>query len=56
MRDANPEKYAKALTIRVSEEEHQKLKMLAVEEKKTLKALLFEALDKAFPDWRKKKI
>lgn len=53
MREASPEKYAKALTVRVSEEEHQKLKLLAVREKKTLKAVLFEALDKTFPDWRK---
>lgn len=53
MREANPDKYAKALTVRVSEEEHQKLKMLAVREKKTLKAILFEALNKAFPGWMK---
>ena len=52
MKEASPEKYAKALTVRVSEEEHQRLKMLAVREKKTLKAILFEALDKTFPNWR----
>lgn len=52
MKEASPEKYAKALTVRVSEEEHQRLKMLAVREKKTLKALLFEALDETFPNWR----
>ena len=36
----------------VSEEEHQKLKMLAVAEKKSLKSLFFTAIDKAFPNWR----
>ena len=55
MREADPDKYAKALTVRVSEEEHQQLKMLAVREKKTLKAILFEALDKAFSGWREEK-
>lgn len=55
MKEASPEKYAKALTVRVSEEEHQQLKMLAVREKKTLKAVLFAALDKAFPEWREEK-
>lgn len=55
MEKASPEKYAKALTVRVSEEEHQKLKMLAVREKRTLKAILLEALDNTFPEWRKDK-
>lgn len=55
MKEASPEKYAKSLTVRVSEEEHQRLKLLAVREKKTLKAILFEALDKTFPEWRKDK-
>ena len=36
----------------VTEDEHQKLKMLAVSEKKSLKSLFFTALDKAFPHWR----
>lgn len=45
-------KYAKSVGLKVSEEEHQKLKMLAAREKKTIKAVLFEALDKAFPGWR----
>ena len=55
MKKASPEEYAKALTVRVSEEEHQRLKMLAAKKKKTLKAILFEALDKTFPDWQKAK-
>ena len=54
MREANPEKYAKTMTVKVSEEEHHKLKLLAVRKKKTLKAVLFEALDKSFPGWRTK--
>lgn len=49
---AEPEKYAVTITVRVSEEERQNLKILAAKEKQTLKALLFEALDKAFPGWR----
>lgn len=52
MREASPDKYAKALTIRVSEQEHQCLKMLAVREVKTIKAIIFEALEKSFPEWR----
>ena len=56
MRKAEPEKYAVTVTVRVSEEERHKLKLLAVKNKKTLKAVLFEALDKAFPGWRAKKM
>ena len=55
MREAEPEKYAVTVTVRVSEEERHRLKLLAVREKKTLKAVLFEALDKTFPHWRKDK-
>ncbi len=53
MREADPEKYAVTVTVRVSEEERHRLKLLAVKEKMTLKAVLFKALDKAFPTWRK---
>jgi hypothetical protein len=53
VRRASPEKYAKALTVRVSEEEYRKLKELAERERRTTKALLLIALDTAFPDWRK---
>lgn len=53
MKEAAPDKYAATITIRMSEDERHKLKLLAVREKKTLKAVLFEALDKTFPDWRK---
>ncbi len=36
----------------VTEEEHQKLKMLAASEKKSLKSLFFTGLDRAYPHWR----
>ena len=48
----NPELYSKAVGLKVSEEEHQQLKMLSVKERKSIKALIFEALDKTFPGWR----
>lgn len=52
MSAAEPDKYAVTITVRVSEEERQNLKILAAKEKRTLKALIFEAFDKAFPGWR----
>lgn len=55
MREGNPEKYEKALCLKISIEEHRKLKMLAAKEKKTIKAILFEALDKLVPHWRDEK-
>ncbi|MCL1939559.1 MAG: hypothetical protein FWG04_02725 [Desulfovibrionaceae bacterium] len=55
MREAEPDKYAATITVRMSEEERHRLKLLAVREKKTFKDLLFEALEKAFPGWREEK-
>ena len=55
MRPANPDKYATTTTVRMSEEERHKLKLLAVREKKTIRAIIFEALDKSFPNWREDK-
>lgn len=55
MREANPDQYATSVTVRLSEEERHKLKLLAVRERKTLKAVIFEALDRAFPMWREEK-
>ena len=55
MRKADPDKYAATITVRMSEEERHKLKLLAVRGKMTIKAVLFEALDKAFPGWREEK-
>lgn len=52
MSPSNPDRYSKAVGLKVSEDEHQKLKMLAAKEKRTIKAVIFEALDKVFPNWR----
>ena len=49
----NPDKYAKDLSLKVSEEEHRALKELATKERRTIKGLIFAALDKAFPGWNK---
>jgi hypothetical protein len=38
----------------MAEEEHHQLKILAAKEGKTIKELIYMALDKLFPDWRKK--
>ncbi|WP_156908103.1 hypothetical protein [Desulfovibrio cuneatus] len=43
------------LSFRVTEEEKQQLKVLAAKEKKTLKALVFDALEKMFPHWKESK-
>lgn len=42
------------LCFRVTKEEHHKLKLLAVQTKKTFKDLFFLSLDIQFPDWREK--
>lgn len=47
------EERTKQTLFRLSEAEHQKLKILAAKEKKTIQEIIIEALDKAFPDWRK---
>lgn len=51
MGESNSEKYAKALTLRVSEEEHSKIKKLAAERRQSIKGLIFSALDKLIPGW-----
>lgn len=43
------------VSFRVTEDEHYRLKVLAAKERKTLKALFFEALERMFPDWKKGK-
>lgn len=48
------EEKQKQTTFRLSESDHQGLKILAAKEKKTIQQLVLEALDKAFPGWRKK--
>lgn len=40
------------LTIRVPQEVHRKVKVLAAKEGKTLKECILAGLDKAFPGWR----
>lgn len=55
VREKNPDKYAKDLSMKVSEEEHRNLKELAEKERRTIKGLIFTALDRAFPDWNKQK-
>jgi predicted HicB family RNase H-like nuclease len=52
VREANPDRYAKALTLKVSEEEHRKLKSMAAEQGLTIKEAILSALDKMFPGWR----
>lgn len=42
----------KRLSFPISAEEHQALKVLAAKEKKSMKELVLEALDKTFPTWR----
>ena len=43
------------MAFRLSEEERLALKIFALKKGKTVQALIFEALDKTFPDWRKTK-
>lgn len=50
----NKEKYEKSLMLKMSEEEHRQIKLLATSQGKTIKEFLFSLLDKNFPDWRKK--
>ena len=54
-RDKNPVKYAKDLSLKVSEQDHHNIKKLAEEKRLTIKGLIFLALDKAFPGWDTKK-
>lgn len=44
----------KTLNLRVSAEEHRAIKLLATEEGMTIKQLLFEAVERLYPNWRKK--
>jgi uncharacterized protein (DUF1778 family) len=43
------------ISFRVSEDERFKLKELAAREHRTLKDLVFSALEKVFPGWKDKK-
>lgn len=48
-----PDEKMKQTTFRLSEADHQCLKILAAKERKTIQELVLEALDKVFPHWRK---
>lgn len=41
-------------SFRLSEDDHQNLKILAAKERKSIQELILTALDKVFPNWRKK--
>lgn len=43
----------KTLNLRVSAEEHKAIKKAAVDQELTIKELIFQALDKFIPNWRK---
>lgn len=43
----------KQTMFRLSETDHQNLKILAAKEKKSIQELILTALDKVFPNWRK---
>lgn len=42
----------KRINFDMTDEEHKGLKMVAVSEGKTIKDLIYEALDRVFPHWR----
>lgn len=41
-------------SLRLTEADHQALKILAAQQKKTIREIILEALDKVFPQWRGK--
>ena len=43
----------KRINFDMTQEEHQSLKILAAKENKTIKELIYQALDSLFPNWRK---
>lgn len=48
----NKEKYEKSLIIKMSEQEHRQIKLLATNQGKTIKDFLFSLLDEKYPNWR----
>lgn len=48
----NEQGYEKTLTLKVSVEEHRKIKLLATEAGMTIKDFIFKALDALSPNWR----
>lgn len=49
------EEKLKQTTFRLTEADHQALKILAAKERKTLQEVILAALDKTFSGWRDKK-
>ena len=43
----------KQIPFRLLESEHTGLKVLAAKKRKSVQQILYEALDKAFPGWRR---
>ncbi len=43
----------KQISFSVSDEEHEKIKVLASRERKTIKQLILEAISLYCPDWKK---
>ena len=50
----NEHGYEKTLTLKVSVEEHRKIKLLATEAGVTIKEFLFRLIDEKHPNWRQK--
>lgn len=50
----NEKVYEKTMNLKVSDEEHRAIKLLATEAGMTIKQFILEALDKACPNWREK--
>ena len=50
----NEQGYEKTLTLKVSTEEHRKIKLLATEAGVTIKEFIFRLIDEKYPDWRHK--
>lgn len=50
----NEKVYEKTMNLKVSDEEHRAIKLLATEAGMTIKQYIFKALDALNPDWRKK--
>lgn len=50
----NEQGYEKTLTLKVSVEEHRKIKLLATEAGVTIKEFLFRLIDEKCPHWRDK--
>lgn len=50
----NEQVYEKTMNLKVSDEEHRAIKLLATEAGKTIKQFMLDALDRAHPNWRER--